>query len=259
MMLSNRLLRRSFQRSFHGRRFLSSSKGTPPPSGGGSGRGPVSWTSLVAIGLVGAGVVAYYNFERDRKMTQVVGKQESFGKAMIGGEWTLADADGQIRTDKDFLGKYMLVYFGFTFCPDICPNELVKIGRIVDRLNSEEATKDKVTPVIISIDPRRDTVGQLDFYRKDFNNEIVWLTGTPNQVKAAAKAYRVFWSKALIEGADEAIQEDEDEEQQDYQVDHSVVCYLMGPDGKHCQFFTSSVPQDDVFKKIKAEVSSGDV
>ena len=156
--------------------------------------------------------------------------------------------NGKIATDKDLLGKFVLVYFGFTHCPDICPNELVKIGTIMDSLESNQSTKGKVEPVFISIDPRRDTVGQMERYRHDFHPKIRYLTGTPDQVTRVAKLFRVYWSKV-----DEVVDDDDEE---DYSVDHTIVLYLMGPDGKFIDLFTQSVETKAILSKINDIVSN---
>ena len=106
----------------------------------------------------------------------------------------MVDQDGICRTDASFKGKYTLLYFGFTYCPDICPSELVKIGKIVKVLGSR-ADSPQLTPLFISVDPNRDTVGQIKHYSKDFHPDMVYLTGTREQVAVATKAYRVYFSK----------------------------------------------------------------
>ena len=216
---------------------------------GGAPRSPVSWGGMLLCFTIGAGVVGYYNYEKERRLTQVQStKVTTIGEASIGGPWTLVGTNGKIATDKDLLGKFVLVYFGFTHCPDICPNELVKIGTIMDSLESNQSTKGKVEPVFISIDPRRDTVGQMERYRHDFHPKIRYLTGTPDQVTRVAKLFRVYWSKV-----DEVVDDDDEE---DYSVDHTIVLYLMGPDGKFIDLFTQSVETKAILSKINDIVSN---
>ena len=193
--------------------------------------------------VAGAAMVGYYNYEKERRLTKVSSnKVTTIGEASIGGKWLLVDVDGNLVSDEDYLGKFVLVYFGFTNCPDICPNELVKIGNIVNALDKNEATKDQVHPVFISIDPRRDTVGQMKQYQQDFHPKIKYLTGTPDQVTSIAKAYRVYWSKV-----DEVIDDDDEE---DYSVDHTIVLYLMGRNGKFIDLFTQSVEEPQIIRRI---------
>ena len=212
-------------------------------STGGGVRAPVSWGGMLLCMGVGAGVVGYYHYEKERRLTQVKSTRvTTVGDAAIGGPWTLVDVNGNITTDKNFLGKFQLVYFGFTHCPDICPNELVKIGNIMDALEEDESSKGKVEPVFISIDPRRDTVAQMRQYQHDFHPKINYFTGTPDQVKRAAKAYRVYWSKV-----DEVVDDDDEE---DYSVDHTIVLYFMDPSGKFVDLFTQSVETKTIIKRV---------
>lgn len=165
----------------HLTRSLASKTKSAVDDGGGQKKGPISWLGVGLLALVGGAVVAFYQYEKERRQTAASTKVEEYGTPSIGGPWELVDTEGKVVTSEDFKGRYMLIYFGFTFCPDICPNELVKIGKIVDALSTDKVSEGKLSPVIISIDPRRDTVGQLAFYSKDFHPSITWLTGTVGQ------------------------------------------------------------------------------
>ena len=225
--------------------------GQMPFSAGGGVKAPVSWGGMLIAMGVGASVVGYYQYEKERRLTQVKStKVTTVGDAAIGGPWTLVDVNGNVTTDKNFFGKFQLVYFGFTHCPDICPNELVKIGNIMDALEGDEKTKGLVEPVFISIDPRRDTVGQMNQYQHDFHPKINYFTGTPDQVKRAAKAYRVYWSKV-----DEVVDDDDEE---DYSVDHTIVLYLMDPRGKFVDLFTQSVETKTIVQRVSTFLSEYD-
>lgn len=137
--------------------------------------------------------------------------------AGIGGPFTLTDGNGKQVTDQDFRGKYMLVFFGFTFCPDICPTTLNMVSDALDRLGPKA---DKIAPLFITVDPKRDTPAVVKQYAAAFGPRIVGLTGTPEQIKAVAKAYRVYYAEHRTgEGPG------------DYSMDHSSVMYLMGPNG----------------------------
>lgn len=151
----------------------------------------------------------------------------SRGEALIGGPFELVDQFGQARSDADFLGDYMLIYFGYTYCPDICPASLAIMTQAIDQL--EESDKDKagrITPVFITVDPERDKVENIKQYAEHFHPDMVAMTGTPEQIASAAKAYRVYYAKA------------EDDSSSDYLMDHSSIFYLMGPDGKYVKHFT---------------------
>ncbi len=152
----------------------------------------------------GCGVVAYYNVVRSRKSADASSRVESYGKPMLGGPWSLVDASGKPVTSGDFLGKYVLLYFGFTFCPDICPNELVKMARVVNSIDESKEHAGKVVPMFITLDPYRDTCEQVGAYVADFHPRMVGLTGTPGQVAKAAKAYRVYFSEVDKKEGEEA-------------------------------------------------------
>ncbi len=146
------------------------------------------------------------------------------GKALIGGPFTLTDQNGKRVTEKDFLGKYMLVFFGFTHCPDICPSGLQVMAAALDQLGDK--AKD-VVPVFITLDPDRDTPEKIGEYIKSFDERFVGLTGSKDEVAAAAKAYRVYYQ----------IQPDE-KNKGEYTIDHAAIIYLMGKDGE----FVTHVP-----------------
>ena len=139
--------------------------------------------------------MGYYNLVRTRKQADEASRVEGYGKPLLGGPWSLVDGDGVPRTSGDYLGQYVLLYFGFTFCPDICPNELVKMAQVVQALDASPHHAGKVTPMFISLDPYRDTCEQVKAYCADFHPRMVGLTGTPGQVAKAAKAYRVYFSE----------------------------------------------------------------
>ena len=230
---------------FPQKRLFSSASSKAPKQEEGA---PVSWPMLAVVMVAGAGIVGYYNYEKERRLTQVSSnKVTTIGEASIGGKWVLVDVDGNLVSDEDYLGKYLLVYFGFTNCPDICPNELVKIGNIVNALDKNKATKDKIHPIFISSDPRRDTVGQMKQYQQDFHPKIKYFTGTAEQVTSIAKAYRVYWSKVDV------VEDDDDDE--DYSVDHTIVLYLMGTDGKFIDLFTQSVEEPQIVRRITEAIN----
>jgi protein SCO1/2 len=153
---------------------------------------------------------------------------ETSGKALIGGPFALTDQTGKTVTDQDFRGRYMLVFFGFTHCPDICPAELQVMSATLDELGPKAA---QVVPVFITLDPERDTQGVVAEYVKNFAPGFVGLTGSPEAIAEAAKAYRVAYSKFQ-----------EDKTTSDYSIDHSALVYLMGPDGNYITHFAYGTP-----------------
>src|SRR6476660_5730160 len=124
-------------------------------------------------------------------------KVETTGTALIGGPFTLVDQNGKTVTDRDFRGKYMLLFFGFTHCPDICPAELQVMSAALDELGSKA---NEVIPIFITLDPERDTPFVVSDYVMNFGPRFVGLTGSPEQIAEAAKAYRVVYSKFQPEG-----------------------------------------------------------
>ena len=153
---------------------------------------------------------------------------ETSGKALIGGPFTLTDQTGKTATDQDFRGRYMLVFFGFTHCPDICPAELQVMSATLDELGPKAA---QVVPVFITLDPERDTQAVVGDYVKNFAPGFVGLTGSPEAIAEAAKAYRVAYSKFQ-----------EDKTTGDYSIDHSALVYFMGPDGNYITHFAYGTP-----------------
>jgi len=194
--------------------------------------------SVLAAGLLGAVPVAHAQSERSagELMDAVM-----WGKEPIGGPFTLVDHTGKPRTDADFRGKLMLVYFGFSFCPDVCPTDLMAIGQAVDKLGPGG---DAVQPLFVTVDPERDTPAHLADYVPFFHSRLLGLTGDAAQIRDAARLYRVFYAKVPIEGAAE------------YTVDHSGFVYLMDRDGKYLGFFPPGTPSDRMVAVIKAHLSA---
>jgi protein SCO1/2 len=154
----------------------------------------------------------------------------------IGGPFTLEDGGGKPVTDRDFRGRYMLVYFGYTFCPDVCPTTLAAVADAIDKLGPAAA---RIQPLFITVDPKRDTPSVVKQYAAAFGPSIEGLTGTPEQIAAAAKEYRVYYAEHRTgPGPD------------DYSMDHSSVLYLMGPDGA----FVAPVRADQSGAEIAANL-----
>jgi len=144
-------------------------------------RGPVSVLSLALTAATGGGLLWYYNHMMQEKLQQAVIKQESAGKPRIGGPFQLVDQNGNAFSDRDLVGKWALLYFGFTFCPDICPDELDKMVAAIDSI--EKGCGEAVQPVFISLDPARDTVPQMRRYCAEFHPRLIGLTGSVEQVQ----------------------------------------------------------------------------
>lgn len=159
--------------------------------------------------------------------------------ARIGGPFALVNQDGAATTDKDFAGKYRLMYFGYTYCPDVCPVDLQKLmAGFAAFEKAEPAAAAKLAPIFVSVDSERDKPAVLKEYVTAFHPKLVGLTGTPEQIAATAKSYAILYSKAGKPGATE------------YLMDHSRLAYLFGPDGKPIAL----VPHDGTPQEIAAEL-----
>ena len=159
----------------------------------------------------------------------------------IGGPFALQDGDGNAVTDHDFRGKLMLVYFGYTFCPDICPTELGLVAKALDALTPEQ--REKVVPLFITVDPERDTPSVMKTYTAAFHSGIIGLTGTVDQIEVAKKAYRIYAAK--VPGGDEKT----------YSMDHSSVLYLMGADGAYLEHFNRNATLDQIVEDLRRRLS----
>ena len=160
----------------------------------------------------------------------------SAGKPLVGGPFTLTDHTGKTVSEKDFLGRHTLIYFGFTHCPDVCPAELTTISEALKTLGDKA---NAVTPVFISVDPERDTVEQMAAYVTHFHDRLVGLTGTVEQIKAAAKAFRVYHKKV-----------DDDSSGAGYTIDHSSIIYLMDEKGAYAAHFAYGTDPAKMAEKI---------
>jgi protein SCO1/2 len=154
----------------------------------------------------------------------------------IGGPFTLVADDGKTVTERTYRGKWLLVFFGYTHCPDVCPATLNTIAAALRQLGPEAS---RVQPLFITVDPRRDTPQVLANYVKAFDPRIVGLTGTANQIAAVAREYKVYFS------ADETAQD------RDYQVDHSAFVYLINPEGKFVQLFGGTVSENEIAARLR--------
>ncbi|KAJ8906505.1 hypothetical protein NDN08_002998 [Rhodosorus marinus] len=216
------------------------SRGSGTPEARTRWRSPTTWLSLAATSGVASCLLYYYSVQYEERKEAVSGKR-SYGTASIGGPFTLVDTSGKSVTDKDYLGKFMLIYFGFTFCPDICPDELEKISEALDLLS--EPDQERIVPIMISVDPYRDTPERVKEYLKDFHPRFEGLTGDEDEIEQVAKEYRVYFSKA-----------DVTEVGDDYLMDHSIITYLIGPDGNFIEFFGKSTTPKDISVRIKSQI-----
>jgi cytochrome oxidase Cu insertion factor (SCO1/SenC/PrrC family) len=164
-----------------------------------------------------------------------------WGREPVGGPFALTDHTGKPRTDADFRGKLLLVYFGFTRCPDICPADLQNIGLALDKLGP---TGETVQPLFITVDPERDTPAHLADYVTMFHPRLIGLTGDAASIRKAADAYKVYYAKVANEAGT------------DYTVDHTAFSYLIGADGRYLGFFPPSTEADRMAETISRQLAA---
>ena len=182
---------------------MTTSTDPPSPSGG---RAPVIFGViglLVVLLILGTGAFVWLS--------------RGGTASLVGGPFALEDTNGKQITDRDFRGKYMLVYFGYTYCPDVCPTTLNEVADALDHLG---AKANRLQPVFITVDPKRDTPAVMKQYVAAFTPRLIGLTGSDEQIAKVAKEYRVYYAEHRTGPGPN-----------DYTMDHSSVLYLMGPDG----------------------------
>lgn len=179
---------------------------------------------VVAVLLLGGGVFMWFSGDTGPK---------------VGGPFTLVNGSGQTVTDQTFRGKYMLVYFGYTHCPDVCPTTLNAVTDALDKLGP---LANKLQPLFITVDPNRDTPALMKEYAAAFTPRLMGLTGTPEQIAKVAKEYHVYYS-VTQKGPN------------DFEVDHSSVLYLMGPKGKFVAPLRANESGDEIADRLRKLMS----
>jgi cytochrome oxidase Cu insertion factor (SCO1/SenC/PrrC family) len=163
------------------------------------------------------------------------------GRAPVGGPFELTDQTGHRRTDTDFRGKLVVLYFGYTYCPDVCPTELQSISLALDKLG---AAADTVQPLFITVDPGRDTPARLADFVSSFHPRLIGLTGSLAEIRKTAITYRTFFAK---NGATSSA---------DYSVDHTGFIYLVGKDGRYLGFLPPGLSPDAIADAIRARLGA---
>jgi len=191
-------------------------------------REAIAWrivAALLALGML-AGTAFTADTPPDLAAAAQMMEELMYGRGQVGGSFTLTDQNGHKRSDADFRGKLMIVYFGYTFCPDVCPADLMAITQALDVLGP---LADGIQPIFITIDPGRDNKVLADYLRA-FHKSFVGLTGSPEEIRQVANAYKAFYAK-LPPARDG-----------EYAIDHFGVIYLMGRNGEYLGFVP---PQTD--------------
>ena len=163
-----------------------------------------------------------------------------WNRGPIGGPFALVDQTGTPRTDKDFRGELLLIYFGYSYCPDVCPTDLQQIGLAVDQLG---AAGGAVQPLFITLDPERDTAAHLAEYVPLFHPRLIGLTGSAEQIRHVALAYKVYYAKYPPDSPD-------------YVIDHSSFVYLIDEAGQYIGFFPPGTPADRMVEIIRTHLSA---
>ncbi|KAA0705316.1 Protein SCO1 -like protein, mitochondrial [Triplophysa tibetana] len=245
---SNTLFRRCWtapRESLISKRTLST---LPPPPSSGQNKssdkkiGPVTWKSLaITFALGGSLLLGMKYLKREKEERIEREKTKSIGRPALGGPFSLVDHNNKPTKSEDFLGKWVLIYFGFTHCPDICPDELEKMIEVVDEIDRIK-TLPNLLPILITIDPDRDTTEAMSAYVKEFSPKLIGLTGTNAEVEQVSRAYRVYYSQGP---------KDEDN---DYIVDHTIIMYLVGPDGQFLEYFGQNKKSSEISGSIASHM-----
>lgn len=194
----------------------------------------VAWGVVVVAAISVAGVAGWRTFMPEPSLPTA----RQLGQAMIKSKFTLTDHHGRIVTEKNFKGQWQLVFFGFTFCPDVCPTTLSVMAQVLDLLEDDAKS---LAPLFITVDPERDTPEVMAEYVEAFHPRIVGLTGTPEQIKQAAKSFRVFYGKTEKADAPGG-----------YVMGHSGYMYLMTPEGTYDAVFSENLhPPEKISEEIR--------
>jgi protein SCO1/2 len=193
---------------------------------------------VVAASLMGGGMAAA---EEPQPSAAQMMDDLMFGHGSVGGPFTLTDPSGKPHPDSEFRGKLMIVYFGYTFCPDVCPTDLMAITQALDALGDDAAG---IQPVFITIDPERDNAVMAEYLRA-FHPSFIGLTGAPEQIRKVANSYKAFYARV------------EDPRTHEYSIDHSGVIYLMGRDGKYLGFMPPQTAPDRLTEVLRKYLAGG--
>ena len=199
----------------------------------------------VSVTLLGAASMVAFIYYLDQRKAAGRKKMQraAVGKMAIGGPFSLITHEKKPVTDQDFRGQWLLIYFGFTHCPDICPEELEKLAEVTELLRRQKNPKYPFQPIFVSVDPERDTPELISTYLKDYSPHFLGLTGTRDQVAEMCKHYRVYFSQGPKVG-------------NDYIVDHAIIMYLVNPDGEFVDYYGRNKNAKEVAYAIEQHMNA---
>jgi len=197
---------------------------------------------ICGLGLALCAVLAFAKDpQQTRRTAAELMDSIMWNREPVGGPFRLTDHHGRVRRDTDFRGKLMLVYFGYTSCPDICPTDLQAMGLALEMLGTEAIN---VAPIFITLDPERDTRKHLSKYLPSFHGRLIGLTGSNADIRRVADHYRVYYEKVKVSGS------------MRYTIDHSSFIYLIGSDGQYRGFIPPGTPADRMVSVIRPLIAT---
>jgi len=209
-----------------------------PPSRAGSALRPVrylAWGVIIGITL-GFGAAELWH----RNNPDPVPVAAEVLRSSIKSDFSLVDHTGKLVTDEDYRGKWLLVFFGFTNCPDVCPTALNEIAEVMERLGKNA---EKVQPLFITVDPERDTPDRMAEFVAAFDPRIIGLTGTPDQIKASTKSFKVYYGKEVQKGAPDG-----------YTMEHTASLYLIDPKGRFTRPYSYNATVDEISADLRGRM-----
>ncbi|CAF1250318.1 unnamed protein product [Adineta steineri] len=205
----------------------------------------ISWKTVSVTIFGAASLIGFiYYLDQNKAKKRKVLQRAAVGKMAIGGPFSLITHEKKPVTDKDFHGQWILIYFGFTHCPDICPEELEKLAEVTELLHKQKNKQNyPFQPLFVSVDPERDTPELVSKYIKDYSPHFIGLTGTRDQVADMCKHYRVYFSQGPKVG-------------DDYIVDHAIVMYLINPNGEFVDYYGRNKNAKEVAYAIEQHMNA---
>lgn len=198
---------------------------------------PFTRIALIVSAVFFVSLVAFSFLQSERPAPSNEG-QTYQGQASVGGPFTMLDHNGNTVTESSFGGRKLLIYFGFTFCPDICPTELQALTEMLDMLSAEERAQ--IQPLFVTVDPERDTPEKMKEYLSNFHGDFIGLTGSPEQVAAALKGWRIYWQRV-----------DDPSTQGGFTYDHSALTYVMDENNTYLAHFSFGTEPDAMAEKLR--------